>query len=154
RTGEDGSGLGCFHLPAPAPGLSFGAPEHKMGLTASPTTALYLDAVHVDDAQLIGAEGQGMKIALSALDSGRLGISACATGLAQAALDLAVGYAREREQFGRPIAEFQGLQFLLADMGMRVEAARQLTYAAAGRSERGDRDLTFFGAAAKCFASD
>ena len=94
RTGEGRPEISCFHLPGPAPGLSFGAPEHKMGLTASPTTALYFDAVHVDDDQLIGAEGQGMKIALSALDSGRLGIAACATGLAQAALDLAVAYAK------------------------------------------------------------
>ena len=153
RTGEGTGGISCFHLPAPAPGLSFGAPEHKMGLTASPTTALYLDAVHVDDDQLIGAEGQGMKIALSALDSGRLGISACATGLAQAALDLAVGYAKERVQFGRPIVEFQGLQFLLAEMAAAVDTARAC-YLHAARKRDAGRPFTRDAAVAKMVATD
>ena len=153
RTGENGSGISCFHLPAPAPGLSFGAPEHKMGLTASPTTALYFDAVHVSDDQLIGAEGQGRKIALAALDSGRLGIAACATGLAQAALDLAVDYARGREQFGRPIAEFQGLQFLLAEMAAGVDTARAC-YLQAARKRDGGRPFTRDAAVAKMVATD
>ena len=153
RTGEGTGGISCFHLPAPAPGLSFGAPEHKMGLTASPTTALYLDAVHVADDQLIGAEGQGMKIALSALDSGRLGVAACATGLAQAALDLAVGYARQRNQFGRPIAEFQGLQFLLAEMAAGVDTARAC-YLHGARKRDAGRSFTREAAVAKMVATD
>jgi hypothetical protein len=153
RTGEGTGGISCCHLPAPAPGLSFGAPEHKMGLTASPTTALYLDAVHVDDEQLIGAEGQGMKIALAALDSGRLGIAACATGLAQAALDLAVGYAKERVQFGRPIAELQGLQFLLAEMAAAVDTARAC-YLQGARKRDAGRNFTRDAAVAKMVATD
>ena len=104
--------------------------------------------------RMIGAEGTGFETAMKTLDHTRVTIAAQAVGVAQGALDYALGYARERKQFGKPIADFQGLQFLLADMGMKVEAARQMTYAAAGRSERGDKDLTFFGAAAKCFASD
>ena len=91
RSGPEAQQISCFHVPGDAPGLSFGSPERKMGLTASPTASLYFDAVHLDDDRLIGAEGEGRRIALSALDSGRLGIAACATGLAQAALDLAVG---------------------------------------------------------------
>jgi alkylation response protein AidB-like acyl-CoA dehydrogenase len=153
KTGEGTSGISCFHLPAPAPGLTFGAPEHKMGLTASPTTALYLDAVHVDDDQIIGAEGQGMKIALSALDSGRLGIAACATGLAQAALDLAVDYAKQRYQFGRPIAEFQGMEFLLAEMAAGVDTARAC-YLAGGRKRDAGLPFTRDAAVAKMVATD
>ena len=103
---------------------------------------------------MIGEEGQGFEIAMRTLDHTRVTIAAQAVGVAQGALDYALEYAKERQQFGKSIADFQGLQFLLADMGMKVEAARQMTYAAAGRSERGDDDLTFFGAAAKCFASD
>ena len=124
-----------------------------MGLTASPTTALYLDAVHVADDQLIGAEGQGMKIALSALDSGRLGIAACATGLAQAALDLAVAYAKERYQFGRPIAEFQGMEFLLAEMAAGVDTARAC-YLAGGRKRDAGLPFTRDAAVAKMVATD
>ena len=105
RTSEHRTrGLSCFLVPGDAPGLSFGAPEHKMGLTSSPTTSLYFDTVAVAEERRIGLEGDGMRIALSALDSGRLGIAACATGLAQAALDCAVDYAQRREQFGRTIA--------------------------------------------------
>jgi alkylation response protein AidB-like acyl-CoA dehydrogenase len=153
RSGDNGNGISCFHLPAPAPGLSFGVPERKMGLTASPTTALYFDAVHVGDDQLLGAEGQGRKIALAALDSGRLGIAACATGLAQAALDLAVGYATERVQFGRPIAEFQGLQFLLAEMAAAVDTARACYLQAARKRDAG---MSFIrdAAVAKMVATD
>jgi alkylation response protein AidB-like acyl-CoA dehydrogenase len=125
RTGDDPrEGVSCFYVPGHAHGLTFGSPEHKMGLNASPTTALYFDAVTVGDGQRIGDEGQGARIALSSLDSGRLGIAACATGLAQAALDLAADYVTKREQFGRPIAEFQGLRFLLADMAAAVDSAR------------------------------
>jgi alkylation response protein AidB-like acyl-CoA dehydrogenase len=153
KTGEGTSGISCFHLPAPAAGLTFGPPEHKMGLTGSPTTALYLDAVHTDDDQLIGAEGQGMKIALSALDSGRLGIAACATGLAQAALDLAVDYAKSRYQFGRPIAEFQGMEFLLAEMAAGVDTARAC-YLAGGRKRDAGLPFTRDAAVAKMVATD
>ena len=104
--------------------------------------------------RIIGEEGTGFETAMRTLDHTRVTIAAQAVGVAQGAVDYALSYAKERQQFGKPIADFQGLQFLLADMGMKVEAARQLTYAAAGRSERNDKDLTFFGAAAKCFASD
>ncbi|MEI2820791.1 MAG: acyl-CoA dehydrogenase family protein [Marmoricola sp.] len=103
---------------------------------------------------IIGEVGSGFATAMATLDHTRVTIAAQAVGVAQGALDFALGYAKERTQFGKPIADFQGLQFMLADMGMKVEAARQLTYAAAAKSERSDKDLTFFGAAAKCFASD
>ncbi len=138
RVGEGaGAGITAFHVDGDASGLSFGAPENKMGLTASPTAALYLDAVPVPDARRLGAEGEGTRIALTALDSGRLGVAACATGLAQAALELAVDYAGQRRQFGRPIGEFQGLQFLLADMAAAVEGARALYLLAARRRDAG-----------------
>jgi len=154
RTSDDRThGISCFHLPADAPGLSFGAPEHKMGLTASPTTAMYLDAVALDVEHRIGAEGDGMRIALSALDSGRLGIAACATGLAQAALDSATAYAREREQFGSAIAEFQGIQFLLADMAAAVDSARA-TYLMAARKRDAGKPFTRDAAVAKLIATD
>jgi alkylation response protein AidB-like acyl-CoA dehydrogenase len=135
-------------------GLSFGAPERKLGIKGSPTREVYFDNVRVPADRIIGEPGTGFQTAMRTLDHTRVTIAAQAVGIAQGALDHALAYAKEREQFGRSIASFQGLQFLLADMGMKVEAARQLTYAAAGRSERGDDDLTFFGAAAKCFASD
>jgi alkylation response protein AidB-like acyl-CoA dehydrogenase len=138
RTSADPKrGISAFHVPADVPGLSFGAPERKMGLTGSTTTLVHFDGVRVPAANLIGAEGDGMRIALSALDSGRLGIAACATGLAQAALDLATSYATEREQFGKPIAEFQGLQFLLADLAAAVESARSTYLMAARRRDLG-----------------
>jgi alkylation response protein AidB-like acyl-CoA dehydrogenase len=124
-------GISAFVVEKSDEGVSFGAPE-----------------------KMIGEEGQGFEIAMRTLDHTRVTIAAQAVGVAQGALDYALEYAKERQQFGKSIADFQGLQFLLADMGMKVEAARQMTYAAAGRSERGDDDLTFFGAAAKCFASD
>jgi alkylation response protein AidB-like acyl-CoA dehydrogenase len=147
-------GISAFVVERSDPGVSFGAPEKKLGIKGSPTREVYLDAVRVPADRLIGEEGRGLEYALRTLDHTRVTIAAQAVGVAQGALDHALAYAKERQQFGRPIADFQGLQFLLADMGMKVEAARQMTYAAAGRSERGDRDLTFFGAAAKCFASD
>jgi alkylation response protein AidB-like acyl-CoA dehydrogenase len=152
---ERGSkGISAFVVERSDPGVSFGAPEKKLGIKGSPTREVYLDRVRIPADRLIGEEGRGFAYALQTLDHTRVTIAAQAVGVAQGALDHALAYAKERQQFGRPIADFQGLQFLLADMGMKVEAARQMTYAAAGRSERGDRDLTFFGAAAKCFASD
>lgn len=147
-------GISAFVVEKSDPGVSFGAPEKKLGIKGSPTREVYLDRVRVPADRLIGEAGRGFAYALQTLDHTRVTIAAQAVGVAQGALDHALAYATERRQFGKPIADFQGLQFLLAEMGMKVEAARQLTYAAAGRSERGDRDLTFFGAAAKCFASD
>lgn len=154
RTGEHPKrGMSCILVPADAEGLSFGPPERKMGLTASPTAQVYFDAVQVAAERRIGAEGDGMRIALSALDSGRLGIAACATGLAQAALDLAVDYAKERVQFGRPIAEFEGLQFLLAEMAAAVDTARA-TYLYAARKRDAGLDFTRDAAVAKLTATD
>ncbi len=150
---ERTTGISCFHIPGDAAGLSFGEPEHKMGLTSSPTTAMYLDAVSLDADRRIGAEGDGMRIALSALDSGRLGIAACATGLAQAALDTAVEYAKQREQFGSAIAEFQGIQFLLAEMAAAVDSARA-TYLMAARKRDAGRQFTRDAAVAKLVATD
>jgi alkylation response protein AidB-like acyl-CoA dehydrogenase len=147
-------GISAFVIEKSDEGVSFGAPEKKLGIKGSPTREVYLDNVRVPADRMIGPEGTGFETAMRTLDHTRVTIAAQAVGVAQGALDHALGYARERRQFGKPIADFQGLQFLLADMGMKVEAARQMTYAAAGRSERGDQDLTFFGAAAKCFASD
>lgn len=147
-------GISAFVVEKSDEGVSFGAPERKLGIKGSPTREVYLDRVRIPADRMIGAEGTGFELAMRTLDHTRVTIAAQAVGIAQGALDHALGYAKEREQFGKPIADFQGLQFLLADMGMKVEAARQMTYAAAGRSERGDSDLTFFGAAAKCFASD
>jgi alkylation response protein AidB-like acyl-CoA dehydrogenase len=147
-------GISAFVVERSDPGVSFGAPEKKLGIKGSPTREVYLDNVRIPADLMIGAEGTGFETAMRTLDHTRVTIAAQAVGVAQGALDYALGYAKERQQFSKPIAEVQGLPFLLADMGMKVEAARQLTYAAAGRSERGDTDLTFFGAAAKCFASD
>jgi alkylation response protein AidB-like acyl-CoA dehydrogenase len=147
-------GISAFVVEKSDEGVSFGAPEKKLGIKGSPTREVYLDNVRIPVDRMIGQEGQGFEIAMQTLDHTRVTIAAQAVGVAQGALDYALEYAKERQQFGKSIGDFQGLQFLLADMGMKVEAARQLTYAAAGRSERGDEDLTFFGAAAKCFASD
>jgi len=147
-------GISAFVVEKDDEGVSFGAPEKKLGIKGSPTREVYLDKVRIPGDRLIGTEGGGFGLAMRVLDHTRVTIAAQAVGVAQGALDYALGYAQERKQFGTPVADFQGLQFLLADMGMKIEAARQLTYAAAGRSERNDQDLTFFGAAAKCFASD
>ena len=147
-------GISAFVVEKSDEGVSFGAPEKKLGIKGSPTREVYLDDVHIPGDRIIGAEGTGFATAMKTLDHTRITIAAQAVGVAQGALDFALEYAKERQQFGKSISEFQGLQFLLADMGIKIEAARQLTYAAAGRSERGDKDLTFFGAAAKAFASD
>ena len=146
-------GLSCFLVDAGSEGLSFGAPERKMGLTGSTTTTLTLEDVHVGSDRLVGEPGLGMRIALSALDSGRLGIAAAATGLAQAALDAAVTYARERVQFGRPIADFQGVSFLLADLAAAVESARA-TYLHAARLRDAGRPFGRAAAVAKLVATD
>ncbi|GLW92948.1 acyl-CoA dehydrogenase family protein [Actinokineospora globicatena] len=154
RTSDDGSrGISCLLVDAATPGLGFGAPEKKMGLTGSTTTQVRFEDARVGTDRLLGAEGQGFKIALTALNSGRLGIAACAVGLAQAALDEAVAYAKQRSQFGRAVIEFQGIEFLLADMAAAVESSRA-TYLEAAR--RRDRGLPFLRQAsiAKLVATD
>ncbi|MBA3265567.1 MAG: acyl-CoA dehydrogenase family protein [Nocardioidaceae bacterium] len=154
RTSPDPkAGLSAFHVPAGTNGVTFGAPEKKMGMTASTTTQMVFEEARISGDLRIGDEGQGMSIALSALDSGRLGIAACATGLAQGALDLAVGYAKQRRQFGRAIGEFQGLQFLLADMAAAVEAARA-TYLLAARLKDAGRPFSRHASIAKLVATD
>ena len=150
---EGGRGLSTFVVPGDATGLSFAAPERKMGLHCDPVAQVMFDGVPVEAARLIGREGDGMKIALSALDAGRLGIAAAATGLAQSALDAAASYAREREQFGRPIADFQGLAFLLADMEAAVTSARA-TYLHAARLKDAGRAFGKEAAVAKLVATD
>ncbi|MFB7826923.1 acyl-CoA dehydrogenase family protein [Streptomyces hydrogenans] len=147
-------GISAFVVEKSDEGVSFGAPEKKLGIKGSPTREVYLDNVRIPADRMIGAEGTGFATAMKTLDHTRVTIAAQAIGIAQGALDYAKGYVKERKQFGKPIADFQGVQFMLADMAMKLEAARQLTYAAAAKSERVDADLTFFGAAAKCFASD
>ncbi|MFF2115702.1 acyl-CoA dehydrogenase [Kitasatospora xanthocidica] len=147
-------GISAFVVEKGDEGVSFGAPEKKLGIKGSPTREVYFDNVRIPADRMIGAEGTGFATAMRTLDHTRVTIAAQAIGIAQGALDYANGYVRERRQFGKAIAEFQGVQFMLADMAMKLEAARQLTYAAAAKSQRGDADLTFFGAAAKCFASD
>lgn len=154
RTGADGPrGITAFLVPGDAEGLSAAVPEKKMGLKGSPTAQVHLDGVRVPDERRIGEEGQGFGIALSALDSGRLGIAACAIGVAQAALDQAVAYATERRQFGHPIADFQGLRFLLADMATQIEAGRAL-YLAAARLKDAGRPFAKQAAMAKLHCTD
>ncbi|HWJ82929.1 MAG TPA: acyl-CoA dehydrogenase family protein [Nocardioides sp.] len=154
RTAADPKrGLSAFLVPDGTEGMSFGAPEKKMGLACDVTTQVLFDAARVPAAQLIGEEGAGMRVALSALDAGRLGIAAVATGIAQAALSYAVDYAREREQFGRPIGDFQGLQFLLADMAAEVERARA-TYLHAARLKDAGRPFSRQASIAKLTATD
>jgi len=129
--------LGCFVIRADSPGLSFGQPERKMGLTASPTTPMFLTDVRVPATRVVGRPGNGMDVALDALDAGRLGIAACAVGLAQCALDLAVEHTRTRRQFGRPLIDFQGLAFLLADCDAAIVSARAAYIDAARRKDAG-----------------
>jgi alkylation response protein AidB-like acyl-CoA dehydrogenase len=147
-------GISAFVVEKSDEGVSFGAPEKKLGIKGSPTREVYFDNVRIPLDRMIGAEGTGFATAMQTLDHTRVTIAAQAVGIAQGALDFAKNYVKERKQFGKPVADFQGVQFMLADMGMKLEAARQLTYVAAGKSERGDADLTYFGAAAKCYASD
>ncbi|MFB4197593.1 acyl-CoA dehydrogenase family protein [Streptomyces carpaticus] len=154
RTGEDGpGGITAFLVPGDAPGLSAAAPERKMGMNGSPTAQLHFDGVRVPDARRLADVGAGLKLALAALDSGRLGIAACAVGVAQAAFSTALAFTLERAQFGRPVADFQGLRFMLADMATQIEAGRALYLAAARLRDAGEP----FGrqaAMAKLFCSD
>ena len=150
---DRGRGISCLHVPAATAGVSAAPAEHKMGMRGSVTAQMIFDGAWVPQSHLVGAEGQGFPIALTALDAGRLGIAACATGLAQAALDLAVGYARERSQFGKPIIENQGVSFMLADMACTVEASRAL-YLSAARRKDGGQEFGAQAAMAKLLASD
>ncbi|MGV9254545.1 acyl-CoA dehydrogenase [Streptomyces sp. NPDC003697] len=147
-------GISAFVVEKSDEGVSFGAPEKKLGIKGSPTREVYFDNVRIPADRMIGEEGTGFATAMKTLDHTRITIAAQALGIAQGALDYAKGYVKERKQFGKPIADFQGIQFMLADMAMKISAARALTYQAAAASERGDADLTYLGAAAKCFASD
>jgi alkylation response protein AidB-like acyl-CoA dehydrogenase len=152
-------GISAFVVEETDPGVSFGEPERKLGIKGSPTRSVIFADARVPADRMIGAEGTGFSTALATLDHTRITIAAQALGIAQGALDYAVGYVKQREQFGRPIADFQGVQFMLADMAMKLEAARHLTYHAAALSEEAMggakvADLTFASSAAKCFASD
>ncbi|PWG07217.1 acyl-CoA dehydrogenase [Streptomyces sp. V2] len=147
-------GISAFVVEKSDEGVSFGAPEKKLGIKGSPTREVYFDNVRIPADRMIGAEGTGFATAMKTLDHTRITIAAQALGVAQGAFDYAKGYVKERKQFGKAIADFQGIQFMLADMSMKISAARALTYQAAAASERLDADLTYLGAAAKCFASD
>ena len=147
-------GISAFVVHADDEGVSFGTPERKLGIHGSPTREVLFERVRLPGDRMVGEPGTGFRTAMTTLDHTRITIGAQALGIAQGALDAAVAYAKEREQFGKPISQFQGIQFMLADMAMKLEAARALVYAAAAKSERGDSDLPFFSAAAKCFASD
>ena len=147
-------GITAFIVEKSDPGVSFGAPEKKMGMRGSPTREVYFDNVQLSDDRRISEVGQGFALAMNTLDHTRITIAAQAIGLAQGAFDVATKYAHERQQFGKPIFDFQAIQFMLADMAMNIEAARLLTYSAAIKSENNEKDLRFFSAASKCFASD
>ena len=147
-------GITAFIVEKSDPGVSFGAPEKKMGMRGSPTREVYFDNVQLSDDRRISEVGQGFALAMDTLDHTRITIAAQALGLAQGAFDVATKYSHERHQFGKPIFDFQAVQFMLADMAMNIEAARLLTYSAAIKSENGEKDLRFFSAASKCFASD
>jgi alkylation response protein AidB-like acyl-CoA dehydrogenase len=147
-------GITAFIVEKTDPGVSFGALEKKMGFRGSPTREVYFDNVEISDDRRIGDIGAGFSLAMDTLDHTRITIAAQALGIAQGALDIATAYSHQRKQFNKEIFDFQGVQFMLADMAMNIEAARQLTYAAAVKSENGEKDLKFFSASSKCFASD
>ena len=152
--GRRGANISAFVVEKSDEGFGFGEPEKKLGIKGSPTRELLFNDVFIPEDRLVGEIGAGLKIAFQTLDHTRIAIGAQAVGIAQGALDAALAYVKERKQFGKSIADFQGIQFMLADMGMHLEAARQLVYTAAAKAERNDADLSFFGAAAKAFASD
>jgi alkylation response protein AidB-like acyl-CoA dehydrogenase len=149
-----GANVSAFIVEKSDAGFTFGEKEKKLGIKGSPTRELIFDNVFIPGDRMIGEPGTGLQLALRTLDHTRVTIGAQAVGIAQGALDFALDYVKERQQFGKRIADFQGIQFILADMAMHLEAARQLVYVAAAKSERNDADLSFFGAAAKCLASD
>ncbi|MDT4893817.1 MAG: hypothetical protein QOE97_2852 [Pseudonocardiales bacterium] len=148
------NGISAFVVHKDDPGFSVGAKERKLGIKGSPTCEIYFEDCTIPADRIIGEPGTGFKTALRTLDHTRLTIGAQALGIAQGAFDAALAYVQERRQFGKRIADFQGIQFMLADMAMRIEAARHLVYAAAARAERGEPNLTFTSSAAKVFASD
>ena len=147
-------GITAFVIEKSDAGVSFGAHEKKMGFRGSPTREVYFDSVKISDDRRLGEVGSGFGLAMQTLDHTRITIAAQALGIAQGAFEVATKYSHERKQFGKEIFDFQGVQFMLADMAMNIAAARTLTYSAAVKSERGEKDLTFFSAAAKCFATD
>ncbi len=148
------NGISAFVVHKDDPGFSVGAKERKLGIKGSPTCEIYFEDCTIAAERIIGEPGTGFKTALRTLDHTRLAIGAQALGIAQGAFDASLAYVKQRRQFGRAIAEFQGIQFMLADMAMRIEAARQLVYAAAARAERDEPNLAFTSSAAKVFASD
>ncbi|HEV7203873.1 MAG TPA: acyl-CoA dehydrogenase [Jatrophihabitans sp.] len=148
------NGISAFVVHKDDPGFSVGAKERKLGIKGSPTCEIYFENCTIPADRIIGEPGTGFKTALRTLDHTRLAIGAQALGIAQGALDASVAYIKERKQFGRRISDFQGIQFMVADMAMRIEAARHLVYAAAGRAQRHEPNLTFTSSAAKVFASD
>lgn len=148
------NGISAFIVHKDDPGFSIGAKEKKMGIKGSPTTELYFEDCRIPADRIIGDEGTGFKTALATLDHTRPTIGAQAVGIAQGALDASIAYVKERKQFGKPIGDFQAVQFMLADMAMKIEAARLTVYSAAARAERGEPDLGFISSASKCFASD
>ncbi|MCC4602281.1 acyl-CoA dehydrogenase family protein [Xanthomonas campestris] len=155
RTGEDGArGISAFAVPADAPGISYGRKEEKMGWNSQPTRGVTFADVRIPAANLLGKEGEGFKIAMKALDGGRINIAACSLGAAQGALDAARRYMGERRQFGKKLADFQALQFKLADMATQLVAARQMVHTAARKLDAGSHDATVWCAMAKRFATD
>jgi alkylation response protein AidB-like acyl-CoA dehydrogenase len=148
------NGISAFVVHKDDPGFSVGAKERKLGIKGSPTCEIYFEDCTIPADRIVGEPGTGFKTALRTLDHTRLAIGAQALGIAQGAFDAACDYIKQRKQFGKAIAEFQGIQFMIADMGMRIEAARHLVYAAAARAERNEPNLTFTSSAAKVFASD
>ncbi|OBB40207.1 acyl-CoA dehydrogenase [Mycobacterium sp. 852002-51961_SCH5331710] len=148
------NGISAFIVHKDDPGFSIGAKEKKMGIKGSPTTELYFEDCRIPADRIIGDEGTGFKTALATLDHTRPTIGAQAVGIAQGALDASIAYVKERKQFGKPIGDFQAVQFMLADMAMKIEAARLTVYSAAARAERGEPDLGFISSASKCLASD
>lgn len=155
RTGDDGpKGISCFVVEKDMEGVSFGAQEHKLGWHSQPTAQVNFDNVRVPASNMVGTPGLGFKIAMSGLDGGRLNIGACSLGGAQRCLDDAVNYVKERQQFGKSIADFQAVQFMLADMATELEAARALLYKAAQKVTENAPDKTQFCAMAKRFSTD
>jgi alkylation response protein AidB-like acyl-CoA dehydrogenase len=148
------NGISAFMVREDDEGFTVGAKEHKLGIKGSPTTELYFEDCRIPGDRIIGEPGTGFKTALTTLDHTRPTIGAQAVGIAQGALDAAIAYTKERKQFKQRIADFQGVQFMLADMAMTVEAARLLVYTAAARAERGEPALSFLASASKCYASD
>jgi alkylation response protein AidB-like acyl-CoA dehydrogenase len=148
------NGISAFVVHADDEGFSVGPKERKLGIKGSPTTELYFEDCRIPGDRIIGEPGTGFKTALATLDHTRPTIGAQAVGIAQGAVDAAIAYTKERQQFGKPVSDFQGVQFMIADMAMKVEAARLMVYSAAARAERGETGLGFISAASKCFASD